>query len=296
MLTDEQKALRWHGIGSSEVAAVIGLNNYRTPTDVWLEKVGLVEPFGGNEATEIGENIEAWIAERYAQSNQCHSFVPWFTVVCAIDGDEFDFCLATPDYLIEPLPKKWSILEIKNVGHFASKDWDTDKPDGVPPYVYAQVQWQMFVTGIHKAVVCAFLGGSKIRWWNIDYNENFACRMAIAVEKFWNCHVLPTRLFHWLDWNVDIPPDNLDGSYLKVKYPESDGCMLEATPATIAYAKVYNNVKSGLEEFEKELVELKSKLIEIIGDADGIEGICTYKTNKNGRRSFRFIYKPEDEE
>ena len=54
MLTQEQQARRLSGLGASEVPAVLGLDPYRSPLDVYLEKTGVLPPFEGNNFTEWG--------------------------------------------------------------------------------------------------------------------------------------------------------------------------------------------------------------------------------------------------
>ena len=82
---------RWHqlrnpfdpdgiqGIGSSEGATATGHNKYRTPLDLWQEKVGIKEPFSGNEATERGKANEASSRAWFAMNNK------W----CRVDYHEF---------------------------------------------------------------------------------------------------------------------------------------------------------------------------------------------------------------
>lgn len=55
--------LRSKIIGSSEAAAAVGLSDYKTPLQLYLEKTGEVEPFQGNEHTRRGRRYEPLIAE-----------------------------------------------------------------------------------------------------------------------------------------------------------------------------------------------------------------------------------------
>lgn len=45
MITESERELRTRYIGSSDAAAVCGLNPYRSAYDCWLEKTHRVEPF-----------------------------------------------------------------------------------------------------------------------------------------------------------------------------------------------------------------------------------------------------------
>src|SRR4051812_2294200 len=54
-------------IGASEVAAIMGLDRYKTALDIYNEKLGLVIGFEGNKHTERGNKLEAIAAEYYVE-------------------------------------------------------------------------------------------------------------------------------------------------------------------------------------------------------------------------------------
>ena len=54
------------GIGTSDLASALGRNSYKAPLDLWQEKVGLKEPFKGNEETERGKVSEEVTRARFA--------------------------------------------------------------------------------------------------------------------------------------------------------------------------------------------------------------------------------------
>lgn len=54
-------------LGCSELGAVMGVDPYKTPLDVFNQKLGLVEPFQGNRHTERGEKLEAIAAKEYTE-------------------------------------------------------------------------------------------------------------------------------------------------------------------------------------------------------------------------------------
>jgi hypothetical protein len=70
MLTESQLAERCNYIGASEAAACIGLDPYRQPLDVWLEKCGLMPApdLSGKECVEAGNVFEpairGWASQR----------------------------------------------------------------------------------------------------------------------------------------------------------------------------------------------------------------------------------------
>jgi putative phage-type endonuclease len=277
MLTAEQKELRKHGIGSSEVAAVCGLNPFQTPTDVWMVKTERKPEFEGNEATEIGSALESWIAEKYYQKASKQIVQNDITR----QHDQHKYCMATPDYFCS---YGEMILEIKNVGPNAIRYWDDSKADGIPVYVIAQIQWQMFVCDIPKAVACALLGGVKIRWWEFDFDEDMAGKMFKIAERFWFDNVL-----------ADKPPDETNPEYVKLLHPKDNGQMLDATETTISLAKDRVIADTNWKAAKIERDKIDNQLKAVIGPASGIEGVCTYRADKNGKRTFRFTYGGKNE-
>jgi len=54
-------------LGASDMAAILGVDNYRTPLDVFNEKLGFVESFEGNKQTLRGEKLENLAAQEYTE-------------------------------------------------------------------------------------------------------------------------------------------------------------------------------------------------------------------------------------
>lgn len=54
-------------LGASDLAAILGVDEYKTPLDVYNEKLGLVPPFEGNKQTERGEKLESIAAQEYTE-------------------------------------------------------------------------------------------------------------------------------------------------------------------------------------------------------------------------------------
>ena len=59
---------RRHSIGGSDAAAIVGLNNFRSPLGVWLDKMGKVEEEPETEAMRLGRDLEEYVAERFTEA------------------------------------------------------------------------------------------------------------------------------------------------------------------------------------------------------------------------------------
>jgi putative phage-type endonuclease len=56
-------------IGGSDVGAILGMNSYSSPYKVWAEKTGKLPPFEGNEWTRLGNDLEAYVAQRFSEAS-----------------------------------------------------------------------------------------------------------------------------------------------------------------------------------------------------------------------------------
>lgn len=59
--------MRTKGIGGTDIGAIIGVNPWKGPMDVYLEKIGITEPQEDNEAMWWGREMEPTLAKRYAK-------------------------------------------------------------------------------------------------------------------------------------------------------------------------------------------------------------------------------------
>ena len=131
-------------IGASDAPAVLGLSPWRTPLDVWAEKVGLLDGSPPTLATRLGHELEDMIARlwveqhpdadvRNARQTVRHPDLPWLAASTDREVDDD------------------GLLECKLVGGRQTGNWS----DGVPLYVQCQAQVQMAVTGRRWVDVCS---------------------------------------------------------------------------------------------------------------------------------------------
>ena len=65
---EEWLAYRKMGIGGSDAGAICGLNQYRSPISVYLDKTaGNAEEQEDNEAMRQGRDLEQYVAERFSK-------------------------------------------------------------------------------------------------------------------------------------------------------------------------------------------------------------------------------------
>lgn len=58
---------RRNSLGGSDIGAVLGLNQYKSPYAVWAEKTGRIPQQEDNEAMRQGRDLEQYVAERFTE-------------------------------------------------------------------------------------------------------------------------------------------------------------------------------------------------------------------------------------
>lgn len=69
MSREEWLEERRNSLGGSDMGAVLGLNQYRSPYSVWAEKVGIFPERPDNEAMRQGRDLEEYVAQRFAEKS-----------------------------------------------------------------------------------------------------------------------------------------------------------------------------------------------------------------------------------
>ena len=170
-------AVRSKGIGGSDAAVILGLNDYKSPYELWLEKTGQAEPedLSGNQRVYWGTKNEANIAE-------------WFTETTGkkvrrlgtLQRKEHPFMLANVDRMVIG---EDAGLEIKTAGVSQARKW---KDDEVPDAYYCQCLHYMAVTGAPYWYIAVLIGGNEASYKRIERNEGDIKTLIDAEKEFWN--------------------------------------------------------------------------------------------------------------
>lgn len=272
-LSEKQQDMRKTGVGASEVAAICGLHPTKKPIDVWLSKQPDAEPWEGNSFTEFGTRIERVLFEAYSDR---HPAIRVYTPG-TIRHPKHSFALATPDRVSappgqgRPAREDWiEYLEGKTV-FFARGEYG-ESADEVPYRHIAQVQWGMECCDMEKATLVALVSGDY-REYPLVRDREVAGLLLQSVERFWVDYVLK---------GVPPPIDGSEGwkGYLKKMHPEVKSPPIPATPEMEQIVARLAAAKKATQEAQAAEESLKQQVVSLIGDAEGIEGLCTYRLQK----------------
>lgn len=186
-ITAEQLAQRRNHIGSSDMAAILGVDQRRNAADVYWSKVqDTADGLGNNEAITLGNAIE----------------LPLLNLAAERLGVEFEpnvhrvhtdgILAANLDALIIGQP---AALEAKTSGltnpMWDDSDWGREGTDEVPDRVIIQAQHQMLCADLEVVHVPALLGrGRGFQLFRITRSEELTQVILEAAHAFWNDHVL----------------------------------------------------------------------------------------------------------
>lgn len=262
---EEWLKAREEGIGASEVAAILGLSKFDTPYSLWLKKTGQATPEPENLAMRLGHILEPAVAQLWEEETG-EKVIKASAADVIYVHPEHPYMRVTPDRIVKGRKK---ILECKTT----AMDVDADNP---PIYWVAQVQYQMYVTGIHQADLAWLVNGRHFGYAHIPYDEEFAKYIAGKVTEFWNENVLGGK-----------EPDAICVEDLAVKVPKStpESTVL-ADDTAIDQINVLREKKAMYDALGDVITDLQNSLkmymedSEALVDADGTV-LLTWKSGKD---------------
>ncbi|ODA07616.1 MULTISPECIES: YqaJ viral recombinase family protein [Paenibacillus] len=182
---DEWLRLRKRGIGGSDASAVAGLNRYKSPVGVFLEKTDQIVPDEPGEAAYWGSQLEDLVAREFM--NQTGLRVQRSNKM--YQHPTHKFMLGNVDRLIlDKGGRGLGILECKTASAYKLSEWADDQ---VPDAYAIQLQHYMAVLGVDYGYFAVLIGGQKFQYKLVERNEGIIDSLIQIEDEFWNKHVIP---------------------------------------------------------------------------------------------------------
>ena len=180
MTREDWLELRRGGIGGSDAGTIAGLNPWRSPMELYLDKTGEIPPQPENEAMYWGTVLEDVVANEFTRRTSLK--VRRRNAI--LRSVEHPFMLANVDRLIVGIDEG---LECKTANAFTKDKWDKG---GMPEMYEAQIQHYMAVTGYKAWWIAVLIGGNDFRYQRVERDDEFI-KILIDLEKdFWENHIL----------------------------------------------------------------------------------------------------------
>jgi putative phage-type endonuclease len=269
---EEWLAARRLGIGGSDAAVVVGVNKWKSPVALWLEKTGQApdQDLSENEAVYWGNVLEDIVAAEFARRTGLK--------VRRRNGifqhPEYKFMLANLD---RDIIGKNEGLECKTANFFAKSDWTGDD---VPDSYFLQCQHYCAVMGYDGMHIAVLLGGQQFIHKYIPRDDGVIAHLITAETIFWN-HVV----------NNTMPAiDGSDASTeaLQNLHPQSNGQIISLPDTAELWLRQYEKAKTDEDEAKTRKTEAQNVLCQMLGDSEvGLTGERKVEwKNVAGRKGF----------
>ena len=270
-------AVRKQGIGSSDAAAAVGLNPYKSQLELWLEKTGRdgtlpkTDPQDEECPAYWGNLLEPIVAAHYTK--RTGNRVRRINAVLQHPDPDKAWMLANIDREVIGTGEV-QILECKTAGINGARLWK----EGVPEYVQLQVQHQLAVTGKAAADVAVLLGGQHLEIHRIERDEALIVRLVQLEKQFWD----------YVETDTPPPADGSESAELALRclYPEDQGQTVDFTQDRTLSAIFTDllSVRQTLDGFAKLEAQFKQTIQQAMGEASKAvfeTGSVTWKKAKD---------------
>jgi putative phage-type endonuclease len=188
---------RKQGIGGSDASVVCGINRYKSPVELWMEKTGQLPHQEAGEAAYWGTQLEPFVR---AESTK-RTGIEVSRRNELLQSEEHPFMLANLDGICEVPDVGPCIFEAKTASAYKVGEWE----DAIPDEYALQLAHYMAVTGYAGAYIAVLIGGNTFKWKFIERDEELISMLIQLETDFWN-HV------------QDGTPPPLDGSDASAKF------------------------------------------------------------------------------
>lgn len=297
---EEFVAGRKCGIGGSDVAAVLGLSPWKTPLDVWNDKLGLSEDKEPSEAAYWGTTLEETVAKEFQRRTAMtvqrvnHQFTDkdndWMIA-------NIDRAIVNPDIAkrVWPCLKQSDLakydgrplttdiaFEAKTANAFAADLWGPSQEleikqnnlkteHVIPLYYETQIQWYCGILKLRGMYLAVLIGGSDFRMYWIDARADVFQAIKEKCSTFWHNNVL-----------TKTPPEPIDINDVLKLYGKSNGQSMEAEGDLAVDYGEYSRLAGEIQELKKQQEAVKSKIAIAMKDNEiltlGGKKVLTYKT------------------
>ncbi len=250
--------VRRSGIGSSDAAAAVGLNPYKSQLELWMEKTGRggalpqVDPNDETSPMYWGTLLEPIVAAHYTKrtGNRVRK------VNAVLQHPTYPWMLANLDREVMGCPDV-AILECKTAGLNGARLWK----EGVPDYVHLQVMHQLAVTGKHAADVAVLICGQDLQIFRIYRDEEQIQQLIQLEQAFWD----------YVEKDIQPPADGSDSADLALRclYPRDTGAVLDLSLESDMAAAFSDllAVRQKLADVTELASQLKQRIQQRMGDA-----------------------------
>jgi len=185
------------GIGGSDASVVCGINRYKSPVELWMEKTNQLPAQEAGEPAYWGTQLEPLVRAEFAK----RTGIEVSHKGQLLQSEDYPFMLANLDGTCEHPDLGPVIFEAKTASAYKADEWE----DSIPDEYALQVAHYLAVTGYQGAYIAVLIGGNTFKWKFIERDEELISMLIELEADFWK-HV------------QDNTPPPLDGSDASAKF------------------------------------------------------------------------------
>lgn len=251
---------RRKGIGGSDVGTILGLNKWKSPYQLWLEKTGQIEINNEtSEAAYFGIQLEEFVAKEFEKRSGKkvrrrnmifeHPLHPFLRA--NIDRD---------------VVGENAILECKTAHTFLAEEWAGEE---VPLSYLCQIQHYMNVLNRDKAYFAVLIGGQKFVWKKIDRDQELIDMITERLVEFWEVNVMKG-----VEPEIDgskATTDFLNKRYIDIE--DNEMLMPDEFDSLLEDKKILNE---DMKIMKEKIFKIDNKIKQKLGSNNAAVGISKY--------------------
>lgn len=193
-------------VGASEVGALLNAHPFKTPLDIYNEKMGLTQGSKPSKNKELGNFLEDGLTAYFQK---------WYLNDCLIEIDSVQQHLrhghagATLDVMLRDGSYKrrkftHAPMDIKVIGMSGKlpyhDEYGKGGSDQIPKHVYYQLQQQCHLSVLegYDDIEDGFIGlmdlqGRGTNIYRVKYEPHIGQMLLDVIENFWNTHIIPAQ-------------------------------------------------------------------------------------------------------
>lgn len=281
---EEWLKYREKGIGSSEIATIVGLNPWETPYQLFRRKRGIDPPKQETFVMKAGHYLEDAVSQFWhdetGQDIIKSSAGDWLIV-----DNERPYLRVSPDrtYWLAGMPHNNTnkgILECKTTQKFIDAD-------DLPKHWFCQVQYQLGVAGLQRGSLAWLSSGREFGYKDLAFVPDFYAWLVEEADKFWHDCIEGGQ-----------EPSAVSVQDVLLKYNRhTDGKVVEVGDDIFTAYQDLKDVRKEIDALTERKETLEGRIKLAFGDAEAISyGGDTLATWKAPKPSKKFDYKTYQKE
>lgn len=261
---------RQEGIGSSEVATILGLNPWETPYQLWRRKKGLDAAKDETFAMKAGHYLED-AASHFWHDETGREIIKRSAIDWLIVNTEKPYMRVSPDrtYWLSDSRKSSDkgILECKTT------QMSIDEDD-LPKHWFCQVQYQLGTAELRYGSLAWLCSGRQFGYKDMELVPDFYAWIVEEVTKFWVDNI-----------QGNVEPEASSVADVLLKYNRhTDGKVIEVAEDIYMAVNDLKAIKEQIAQLDEQKEALEERIKLGFGDAEAIsyggQTIATWKAPK----------------